>query len=167
MQSEYGYTEIINKEGEDASYEDEVGEIVSTGFSNYAMPFIRYKTGDMAIFTNEKCTCGRNYKLIKRVEGRKSEYFVDRDGNKITLTRSDEALWRVSNSIFTFQYIQNEPGDVILEIVIKNEFGKHDLELIKEGFRKFYPQFDLEIKIVGNIERTERGKHMYLVQNIK
>lgn len=43
----YGYTEILNPETKEHVEIGEVGEIVVTGFSNYALPFIRYCTGDM------------------------------------------------------------------------------------------------------------------------
>ena len=103
LQREYGYTEL------NATKEDEVSEIVATGFNNYAMPFIRYKTCDMAINTNEACSCGRNYKLIKRVEGRKQDYFIDKNGCKKNFIWSDYSLWKVKDKIFAYQYIQNEP----------------------------------------------------------
>lgn len=66
--SEYGYSEIINSDGTEATKEDESGEIVCTGFNNYVMPFIRYKTCDIACNTVNNCKCGRNYKLIKRIQ---------------------------------------------------------------------------------------------------
>jgi phenylacetate-CoA ligase len=165
--SEYGYTELINENGQDVQEEDEVGEIVATGFNNYAMPFIRYKTCDMAVNTNEICSCGRNYNLIKRVEGRKQDYFIDKFGNKITFTCSDDALWRVNDKIFAYQYIQNEAGKVMLIIEPKKEFESCDYECIRQDFLNYYPNFQIEIKLIKHIERTKRGKFRYLVQNIK
>lgn len=167
LQSEYGYTELINQSGFDAIDEDEAGEIVCTGFNNYAFPFIRYRTGDIAINSNEKCKCGRNYKLIKKIEGRKQEYFIDKLGSKVTFTCSDEALWNVSNKIYLYQYVQNEFGKVSLHIQNKNKFTKDDENCVIRDFKKFYPKFDIELSFTDHIEKTKMGKFKYLVQNIK
>ena len=164
---EYGYTELINENDNDVTGEDEVGEIVATGFNNYAVPFIRYKTMDLAVNTNKVCSCGRNYKLIKRIEGRKQDYFINRYGNKITFTCSDDALWRVNDKIFAYQYIQNEPGKVILTIEPKKELDAKDYKCIRQDFLKFYPDFEIEIKLVEHIERTKRGKYKFLIQKLK
>jgi len=50
---QYGYVELVNERGTGCTEENERGEIVATGFHNYVSPLIRYKTGDMATFTNE------------------------------------------------------------------------------------------------------------------
>ena len=167
LQSEYGYTELINKSGHDVKGDDETGEIVCTGFNNYVFPFIRYRTGDIAINSNEKCSCQRNYKLIKRVEGRRQDYFIDKSGSKVTFTCSDDALWGVANKIYLYQYVQNELGKVMLYIQRKDEFTLEDKKSVVRDFKKFYPRFDIELKFTKHIEKTNIGKFRYLVQNIK
>jgi phenylacetate-CoA ligase len=167
LQSEYGFTELINEQGYDALAENEAGEIVCTGFNNQAFPFIRYRTGDIAINSNEKCPCQRNYKLIKKIEGREQDYFIDKTGSKVTFTCSDDALWNVFHKIFLYQYVQNEPGRVVLYIQYKSEFTEEDKSFVIRGFKRFYQRFDIELKFVKHIEKTKTGKFRYLVQNIK
>lgn len=166
INSEYGYTEIVDENGNDVIGEDETGEIIATGFMNYVVPFIRYKTNDIAVNTNQRCTCGRNYKLIKKLEGRKQDYFLDNDGNKITFTRPDRTIWLVEKSISAYQYVQNENGkiDLLIEPIKKIEI--RDLEIMKKEFNKTYPHFCLNIRMVEHIERTKSGKFRYFVQNI-
>ncbi|MBK5240622.1 phenylacetate--CoA ligase family protein [Clostridium sp.] len=167
LQSEYGYTELINKNGFDALKEDEAGEVVCTGFNNYAFPFIRYRTGDIAINSNKKCACKRNYKLIKKIGGREQDYFIDKSGSKVTFTCSDDALWNVSHKIFLYQYVQNEPGSVVLYIQRKSEFTKDDENCVIRDFKRFYQRFDIELRFIDQIEKSVTGKFRYLVQNIK
>ena len=50
------------------------------------MPFIRYRTGDLATFSSNTCQCGRNYTLFDDIEGRNYEYVFTKDGRKISLT---------------------------------------------------------------------------------
>lgn len=167
LQSEYGYTELINEEGYDASNEDETGEIVCTGFNNYVMPFIRYRTGDIAVNSNEKCSCGRNYKLIKKIEGRRQDYFIDKSGSKVVFTCSDDALWDVKDKIYLYQYVQNEVGKVVLNIQCKKEFTNDDINSVITEFKRYYQRFDIELHFTDHIEKTKVGKFRYLVQNIK
>lgn len=164
--SEYGYCEIINSNGVAVTKEDELGEIVCTGFNNYVVPFIRYKTGDLAFEIESSCKCGRNYKLIKKIQGRKQEAFVNKAGDMITFTCSDDALWDVKDKIVAYQYIQNEPGDVILCIETGKGFLNSDIQIVKSEFFKFYPTLNIKIKIVDKIHRNSNGKFKYLVQNL-
>jgi phenylacetate-CoA ligase len=167
IQSEYGYAEIINEYGQDADKEEEVGEIVATGFNNYAMPFIRYKTGDLVVNSNTKCSCGRNYKLIKKIEGRKQEFLVDRTNRAISAIWAGYPLWCIKQKIVAFQYIQNEPGRLLLNIQCFEKILDEDMKAIRKVFDSYYPGFEMEINIVDHIERTKRGKFKFLVQNLE
>jgi phenylacetate-CoA ligase len=166
LQSEYGYTEIINELGQDVEKEDEVGEIVATGFNNYVMPFIRYKTGDLVVNTNEKCDCGRNYKLIKKIEGRKQDFFVDITGSLITSTSCHYVLSNVKDKISSYQYVQNEPGKILLNIQIIEEITWEDMEYMVKRFSYQFPKLQLKINTVDHIERTKGGKFRFVIQNL-
>lgn len=48
----YGYTEVVDQKGQHVNI-GEQGEVVVTGFVEYGLPFIRYKTGDLAIYGGE------------------------------------------------------------------------------------------------------------------
>jgi len=153
---EYGFVELYRKDGSPVEKENELGEIVTTGFNNYVTPFIRYKTEDFAISSKHNCSCGRKYPLLKKIEGRKQDFFVERTGSLITFNCSDES----------FQYVQNFPGKVLLNINAKSKFTISDIEQIKRDFFKYYPNFDMDIKFVDDISRTESGKFRYLIQNL-
>ena len=163
---EYGIVELINKDGNPVTNEDELGEIVATGFNNFICPFIRYRTMDLAIRTDAKCECGWNYPLVKTVEGRLQEFFVDKTGSLTTFTCAHKALWNVKEKINAYQYVQNEPGKVLLNIDVRNKFSISDIDSVKRTFLNFYPRFDITIKFVEDIPRTERGKFTYLIQKL-
>ena len=59
----------------------ETGEIVITHLDAYAMPFIRYRTGDIGRRIDERCSCGRGLPLMDIVEGRTTDFIVLPDGN--------------------------------------------------------------------------------------
>lgn len=61
----------------------EAGQVVVTGFYNYAMPFIRYAIGDVATAGPEYCSCGLTLPVLAQVEGRTRHAFVFEDGARV------------------------------------------------------------------------------------
>ena len=59
------------------------GRIVATQLHNTVMPLIRYDTGDIGTWAEEKCSCGRNWPLIKQIDGRAICMFKHRDGGRL------------------------------------------------------------------------------------
>jgi phenylacetate-CoA ligase len=76
------YVEVLKENGTPCK-DGEQGEMVITILTNYTMPLIRYKIGDMAIKSDEKCTCGIGFPIIKDVTGRTQDFFIDETGNLI------------------------------------------------------------------------------------
>jgi phenylacetate-CoA ligase len=62
----------------------ETGRIVLTDLYNYARPFIRYDTGDLATAGDEQCSCGRGFPLISQIDGRSQECLRTPSGKNIS-----------------------------------------------------------------------------------
>lgn len=86
MFTEYSYVELINQQGDRVTSASTAGEIIGTCFKNYATPFIRYATGDLASYASEECSCGRKYPLVEKIEGRVQEMIVLNNGKVVPLT---------------------------------------------------------------------------------
>jgi phenylacetate-CoA ligase len=80
--AENAFVEILDEEGREVA-PSELGRIVVTSFYNYAMPFIRYDLGDLAMAGDASCRCGRALPVITRIEGRTRSAFVFRDGARV------------------------------------------------------------------------------------
>ena len=169
IQPEYGIVEIIGKDGKHVAGGDEMGEIVVTGFNNFAMPFIRYRTMDLAVPSNSRCSCGRNYSLMKRVEGRLQEFIVANDGSLIAL---GPAIFGIHDTQWTkvkqIQFLQEIPGELVIKVV--KDSSCSDAEIAAYVLRLFKARFagrcKLDVKFVEDIPRTERGKFRYLIQKL-
>jgi len=161
---EYGVTELINEKGEQIQAAEEPGEIAGTGFNNYAMPFIRYKTNDIATFSIKTCTCGRKYHLFGRIEGRKQEYIVLQNGELVPLLIlpfSD-----LLRNIKQFQFYQDTPGEIILKIVKLPGYTQEDTDIINKKLIKDIDNLKLRIEFTDFIPTTERGKYSYMIQKL-
>ena len=53
----------------------QAGEVVVTGLHSFAMPFIRYKIGDLAVRGPERCPCGASYSTLRAIHGRTIDMF--------------------------------------------------------------------------------------------
>jgi len=166
---EYGIIELIGRDGRVVSEDGGRGEIVATGFVNYASPFIRYRTGDIAIRSNGECSCNRKYPLIERIEGRVQEYIVAADGSQIpfgpVIFGIHEPDWAMVEQI---QFLQEEPGELKLSIVRDMAFAKGEVEAcVLRLFRaRLGDKCTLNVQFVDSIGRTERSKHTFLVQKL-
>lgn len=168
LQSEYGYTELISEKGQDVTSEDGIGEIVATGFNNYVMPFIRYKTKDLAVNTNQTCECGRGYKLVKRIEGREQEYIFTKDGNKSILTGFYGLFDEIKEAVEMGQFYQDEKGVLEVRIVKRENYSdKHTKYILNKLGTKYGNNIDIKIKFVDEICRTSRGKYRFMVQKLE
>jgi phenylacetate-CoA ligase len=96
---QYGYVELINKNGINCTSENERGEIVVTGFNNYVSPFIRYKTDDMAIYTTRR---GKHphWFNIKKIDGRVQDFLIDNDNLPKTyacISTGHSGIWSIKS----------------------------------------------------------------------
>jgi len=167
MFPEYGIVELIGKEGKPVKKEGEVGEIVGTGFHTYIFPFIRYKTGDLGIYTTKKCPCGRNYPLLKRIEGRVQEFVVSKTKQLISLIGVYGLVAMCSPNVKECQLYQDTEGEIILNIVKTLDYSDADSKIIKKRFQaRFGDECTVKIQFVDSISYTKSGKYRFLVQKL-
>lgn len=163
----YGYAEILDANGKAVTKNGQVGELVGTGFINRAMPFIRYRTGDLAEYCDSKCVCGRNYTLLRKIRGRwLQEMLVTKRHSLISVTALN-----VHSDIFdhvrSFQFEQEEPGEVSLKIVPAINYTTDDTKkILRELDEKLDNQVRMRIVFVDDIEPTLAGKHIFLKQHL-
>ena len=163
---QYGYAELLNDKGRPVSHEGEAGEIVATSFDNFAMPFIRYKTMDIAENTLRTCSCGRNCRLVSRIKGRLQEVLTTKSGRYISMTainmHSD-----VFDNLYQFQFYQDDPGYCIFYAVKRPGFTDADeKKIILELKKKLGEELGLRIQYVHEIPRTASGKYRFLIQKL-
>jgi phenylacetate-CoA ligase len=145
----------------------EDGEIVVTHLDNWAMPFIRYRTGDVAQFDIQKCRCGRNLSTMKKIRGRTTDFIVSPDGR---WQHGLSLIYVVRDipGVVEFKIIQEAVDDV--KVLLKTDeslFPKEGKNQIIEGFKKRMGQMvNVNIEMVDEIEKDASGKYRYVVSKV-
>jgi len=97
------YVEIINPDTGRSTEPGESGEVVLTELNSYAMPFIRYRLGDMVVAENNRCSCGLELPVISRVQGRVGEIILTPDNKKVALVVLDRVMEKYVQRFKAFQ----------------------------------------------------------------
>lgn len=157
----FGYVEILDSKG-DPVKENEMGEIVVTGFYNFAHPFIRYRTGDMAIFgTDEK-----GFVVLNKIVGRTQDFIYTKDRERIALTALIFGQhYRAFRNIEKWQLVQDVPGKILIKIIRGKDFSSNDEEEIRAKFKNIC-SIDPDFEFVNHIPLTRAGKFKFLIQHI-
>jgi len=167
MFSEFGIIELIDKDGRQITKEGQIGEIVGTSFINHIFPFIRYRTGDLGVYTFKKCKCGRNYPLLERIQGRLQELLVSKTNKLVNLIGLYGLIAKSSLNVKECQLYQDTPGQVIIKIVKGKNYSENDTKIILKNFqKKLGNEFSFSVHFVDHISLTTRGKYKFLVQKL-
>jgi phenylacetate-CoA ligase len=162
-----GIMEVISEEGLPVQMPGESGEIVLTGFMSNATPFIRYRTGDRGIIGEPCKSCGRRHKVLKDIEGRLGDFLLGKQGRAVPISALNFHTDEFRN-VFAHQFVQDEPGRVLLRIAPQPNFNTKDCTAIKKLVgEKLGPDIILSIEQVEAIPRTARGKQPLIIQRCR
>lgn len=151
---EFGILEGVDEENLPIS--NGTGKIISTGFANYGMPFIRYEVGDVGTFVKGYCRCGRESKILKYIDGRNEDYIITPEGRKI---RRFGYIFKNTKDVKEAQIIQQKLGEIIIKIVKRENYSTHDEKRIRGEIAKWIsPKLKVYFEYVSKIERDQSGK---------
>lgn len=140
----------------------EAGEVVVTHLATSEFPFIRYKTGDVAVLSDETCNCGRGLPILKEIQGRTTDFIVAMDGTVIHGLALIYIL-RDIPSIKQFQIIQQTVDSMVVKLVVLDGFSDSDKKLILDGFRtRLGSDICVNLDQVDEIPPEESGKFRYV-----
>ncbi len=157
--------EIIDSEGR-VLPPGKAGEIVVTHLATGDFPFIRYRTGDVAVMDTATCACGRGLPMLKEIQGRATDFVVARDGTVmhglalIYILRDlpQVAGFRIVQEALDLTRVQVVPGPGFdADIVLRIQRGL--AARLGEGVR-------IEVEQVNEIAPEKSGKYRYVVSKV-
>ncbi len=156
---QYGITE----------FDPNTNEIIGTGFLNFASPFIRYRTTDIASppISLGCSKCDRNYfPVFPNVEGRIEDFIITPDGSLISpasITHPFKDLVTIKDT----QIVQDSLENVLLFVVPWENVDKTTLEaevktLCNDLSQLFGERVRVQCEIISEIERSASGKFKWI-----
>jgi phenylacetate-CoA ligase len=162
VDTERSVLEVVGGNGEQV--DDGKGLIIATSLYNYAMPFLRYDTGDDGHIVDEPCACGRGYKLLTEVNGRTVDVLVTPEGRSVHGWFFLYIFWELQG-VREYQVIQETLDRIVIKIAPEEGFDERQLERIRQVVRGRSEGWNLEFRFVDSIERTGSGKYKFIKNN--
>src|SRR3954452_17246102 len=81
VQEDHFLVEVIDPDTGEPVADGSDGELVFTTLTKEALPLLRYRTGDIASLTRERCVCGRTFTRMSAVRGRRDDMLIVRGVN--------------------------------------------------------------------------------------
>lgn len=163
-----GYIVEILKGGEPAK-PGEIGEVVITDLTNYCMPFIRYRIGDLAEAMDPAapCACGRGAPRIGAIEGRVQSIIQGTDGRYVPGTFFAHYLKEFDHAIKQFQVVQERAGAIRFRVVKGGRFSEDVLEEVLAKFSDVLGvDLEIEVEFVDEVAMVRTGKRIAAVSKL-
>lgn len=142
-----------------------------TSLRNWSMPFIRYRNEDAGYLSQETCSCGNHFPLMRLEIARTSDNFVFPDG-RVVHGEFFTHLMYGSEGIATFQFHQTAPDKIILSIVP----GPGDSQARQDKIRESIHQIQglcpghtirVEVREVAAIPLSSAGKYRFTRSDVR
>lgn len=161
---EFGLVEVLGPEGE-AVGPGQPGEIVCTGFCNWAMPLIRYRLGDSVVLSDKKCACGLPFPVMEKILGRTDDLIITPDGRKVGRL---DPVFKGIKGIKEAQIVQEEKCRIIVNLVAEESFSPDQKDhFINQLKQRIGEEMSIEFNFLEMIPRDKNGKFRSVISRVK
>jgi phenylacetate-CoA ligase len=157
-----GVLELVDDQGRPVGPGEE-GQVIATGLLNFDQPLVRYRTGDLAVWSDEPCPCGRAMPVLRELVGRLDDTVVGPDGREMTCFHRVFAGLR---GVREGQVVQEAIDRLTLRVVAPGGLAPETREAIVRRVHERLGEVAVEVREVESIERTERGKFRSVVSQV-
>ncbi|MEO8559320.1 MAG: hypothetical protein ABI439_09680 [Rhodospirillales bacterium] len=160
ISSEARLVEVV-REDLTACRPGQIGRVLVTSYSNYAMPLLRYDLGDFAELGPTEAPCGRPFPSLVRVLGRETETFIRRDGTRFfpfLVARTLQGLMPLKQ----VQFVQTDYGVVEIRYVPADGNPPIDAEAVQRFVKSCIgDDFSAILVPVADMPRKPGAKYFY------
>lgn len=157
--------ELVDRDG-DPVETGHAGEIVVTHLATGDYPFIRYRTGDVAVLDDRPCACGRGLPMLREIQGRTTDFVVAADG---TVMHGLALIYILRDlpGIEAFKVVQDSLESTRVLIVPGPDLPPDAHRIIVDGFKRRLGQsVSIQIESVNRIPAEQSGKFRYIVSHV-
>ncbi len=164
---DFAYNEVVDQNGDLVSAGG-TGELVGTGFYNFAMPLIRYRLGDTVILNKDTegiCKCGREFSSVKEIVGRQNDYLETPDGRFLGNVL-EHAVDNAKGVVFS-QCVQDAVDHIYINMIVDETFGPDSTRQFEKGLRgRLGDEIKIDFKTVEHLEKSKSGKTPFIMSKI-
>ena len=144
------------------------GEALVTSFTTKGTPLIRYRIGDTMKISGRICSCGNNYPIIDKIEGRVIDYIYSNETGPINLGNISNCVKYV-NGIVKFQVVQDKIDEINVKIVkVSDEYSlKDEAMFLQELKNRLGQKMKINFEYQNDIPNEKSGKYKIIKNNIK
>jgi phenylacetate-CoA ligase len=148
-------------------HDESTDRIIGTSLTNWAMPFLRYDTGDLVPTVNKDMLKETLYgRKVESIDGRQSEFLVLQDGTKISGAVFN-LVFKEITSIKEGQIIQKDIDKIIVRIVKNNNYTTRDENILNKTLKeRLGENVKFVYEYVDEIEKTVSGKLRAVVSEL-
>ncbi len=144
----------------------EPGEILITQLNNYAMPFIRYRIGDIGRLSEEVCPCGNELPVLAELLGRTTATFRTKAGTLIHGGYFTQQFYNLAG-VSQFQLIQETLEQCTLKLVINTEWEAATEYYIVQKIRDALGgDVTVAVAFVEDIPVSASGKRAFTISKV-
>ena len=142
------------------------GDILITQLNNYAMPFIRYRIGDIGRLSDEACPCGNQLPILAELLGRSTATFRTRTGTLIHAGYFTQQFYNVIG-VDQFQLIQESFRHCVLKVVVNTQWTEAARRyMIQKIQGALGADVTVTVKFVKNIPFPVSGKREFTISKV-
>lgn len=149
------YIEVLDEKDQHVA-NGQSGEVVATPFDIQGMPLLRFRTGDICTYYNERCSCGRITPRLGPVLGRKQQ-MLKLKGTSIYPSSISNVLNGI-DGIHNYVMIASLNQDAHDQVKILIDTDAGHIESIREILRsQLRVTMDIELKSNDEIDKLKFG----------
>ncbi|TXE10428.1 CoF synthetase [Gelidibacter salicanalis] len=157
------HVELLNLERDAPAKLGELGRIVVTDLFNYAMPIIRYDTGDIAQFGLNK----EGAMEFVHVEGRQMDLIYDSKGKLISSFVIYTKFYNYYHLLKQYQFIQQGEKEYEVKLNLQGDNFPFEKQLIMDIESDFGEDAQVAVTYVDEIPALNSGKRRKVINNYK
>lgn len=158
--------EIVDSDGGVLPY-GEAGEIVVTHLATRDFPFVRYRTGDVGVLSDQTCSCGRGLPLLKEIQGRTTDFVIAQNGTVLHGLALIYVL-RDIEGIESFKITQHSLDLTTVQIVKNASYKEGNDKKIQDEFKqRLGSNVQIDVEYLDAIAKEKSGKFRFVVSHIQ
>ena len=142
------------------------GDILITQLNNYAMPFIRYRIGDIGRLSDEFCPCGNQLPILAELLGRSTATFRTANGELKHGGYFTQKFYNV-RGVNQFQLIQETYQHCVLKLVTNVDWTETTRHYMVQTIREALGE-DVRVRVefVEDIPLPVSGKREFTLSKV-